>query len=124
MTEVMGFPAQPGRQGYVVLHRMTGEFDPETGREEREYDRYDLVRMCPLCREESRVVVPAQGLFEYEHGAFVQKAFPEMTPGEREQVMSGTHEACWDRYMRDPEEDDDQEPFVLADGPEGPGDPQ
>jgi len=32
-------------------------------------------------------------------GEFVQNVFPEMSPEDRELLISGTHPACWDRYM-------------------------
>jgi len=37
---------------------------------------------------------------------FIQNTLPELTPGEREQMLSGTHEACFDKAFP-PEEDDD-----------------
>ena len=36
---------------------------------------------------------------------FIQNALPELTPGQREQLMNGTHEACFDKAF--PPEDDD-----------------
>jgi len=65
---------------------------------------YLIVRDCPFCDEASVVKVPAQGLWDWEHGKFAQAAFPNLTATEREQVMTGTHGECWDRYMKEPEE--------------------
>lgn len=89
-------PSQPGRFGYVVLKSARP-------------DQYTLVRDCPFCHEDSRVQVPAQGLWDWEHGAFAQIAFPTLTADKREQVMTGTHGECWDKYMSDPEEENDNE---------------
>ena len=90
------YPSQEnaGRHGYVV-HSI-----PE------DMGHYTLIRDCPFCGKESRVVVPAQGLWDWEHGAFVQIAFPTLNADEREQVMTGTHGPCWDAAI--PEEDDDE----------------
>ena len=33
----------------------------------------------------------------------IQRALPELTPGQREQLLSGSHEECYDRAF--PEED-------------------
>lgn len=35
---------------------------------------------------------------------FVQRALPELSPGQREQLMNGSHEACFDKAFP-PEED-------------------
>jgi hypothetical protein len=32
---------------------------------------------------------------------FVQNALPELTPGQREQLMNGSHEACFDAAFPD-----------------------
>lgn len=34
----------------------------------------------------------------------IQRALPELSPGQREQLMNGTHEACFDKAFP-PEED-------------------
>jgi len=35
---------------------------------------------------------------------FIQRALPELTPGEREQMMNGSHEACFDKAFPPDEE--------------------
>lgn len=93
--KIEDFQPQFGRVGYVVL---------------RSEDRgsYTILRKCPLCGKPSEVEVPAQGLWEWEHGAFVQKAFPDLTPGQREQVMNGAHEDCFDQAFREDEDDEEE----------------
>jgi len=90
---VKDYPSQEdyGRRGYVVL---SGE----------EFGTYIIVRDCPSCGLEARTVVPGQGLWDWEHGAFVQNAFPTLTADEREQITSGFHGKCWDDFFLD--EDD------------------
>ena len=93
---VKDYPSQEaaGRHGYVVHSR-------------RDLDTYLLIRDCPFCGQETRTIVPSQELWDWEHGAFAQVAFPTLTADEREQVMTGTHGECWDKYMKDPEEEND-----------------
>jgi hypothetical protein len=33
----------------------------------------------------------------YMDGKYVQDAFPEMSPDEREMLITGTHPECWDK---------------------------
>lgn len=89
---VRDYPVQPGRseRGYVI-QRTT------------RVDEYMLVRDCPMCGGEARVRIPAQGLWDWEHGAFVQTAFPGLSADQREMVMSGTHPKCWDLMMGEDE---------------------
>lgn len=99
---VSDFPDQ-GRPGYVVVNASMVEdrnLDVVLN-----YDQYLVVRDCPFCNEGCVTKVPAQGLWNWEHGEFAQTAFPTLTATEREQVMTGTHAECWDRYMKDPEDD-------------------
>lgn len=56
---------------------------------------YQVERTCPECREACTTRVPAQGLWLWEHGTPIQDAFPELEPGDREQIRSGVHASCW-----------------------------
>jgi hypothetical protein len=51
---------------------------------------------CVVCGEAARIAVPAEGLRLWHGGAFVQDAFPEMSADDRELLISGTHDKCWD----------------------------
>ena len=95
MTEYSQHPPQPNRPGYVIVRTE----DPGV---------YRMLRVCPLCGKDSDVEVPAQGLWDWEHGAFVQVAFPGLTPGEREVILNGSHEECFAKAFA--EEDEDEAP--------------
>lgn len=99
--KVSDFPYQ-GRPGYVVVNASMVEDRglPYT----LNLDQYLIVRDCPFCGQGAVTIVPAQGLWDWEHGKFIQEAFPRLTAAEREQVMTGTHSACWGRYMKEPGE--------------------
>lgn len=77
---------QPGRVGYFV----TKGVQPDT---------YTIHRRCTFCGTLSHTSVPGPGLWAWEHGEFVQNAFPDLDPGQREQIMTGTHSGCWDDMM-------------------------
>ena len=99
--ELSDFPDQ-GRPGYVVVNASMAEdrnLPVNLGP-----DEYLIVRTCTFCGKGTATVVPAQGLWDWEHGKFSQVAFPNLTAGEREQVMTGTHDACYDKFMKDPDE--------------------
>lgn len=51
---------------------------------------------CYACGKRGVVEVLASDWNRYAAGAYVQVAFPELPKGLREQIVSGTHPACWD----------------------------
>jgi len=51
---------------------------------------------CPLCKKTSIVRVPTEALERYKKGAYIQDAFPMLTEDERELIMTGMHQSCWD----------------------------
>lgn len=59
--------------------------------------------ICPLCQRRSELVVEpdqAQRIYAWRSGFLpgsIQELLPDMSPAEREQLMNGTHEACFDR---------------------------
>lgn len=105
MGSIQGIPPQPGRHGYVVLPATMEAIDEETGFPMRDHENYVIVRTCPFCQKGSRVKVPGSGLWKWEHGEFVQNAFPDLDADQREQVMTGTHPDCWDAALGGEPED-------------------
>lgn len=67
---------------------------------------YRLTRKCPECGRATVTHVESQSLWDYEHqNIHVQRAFPYMSPEEREAIfMTGICGPCWDRLF--PEEDE------------------
>lgn len=55
-----------------------------------------LHRTCMLCMKPSSVDVPRSVLVKMSSGEDVQSAWPESTPAQREIVITGTHESCFD----------------------------
>lgn len=60
-----------------------------------------LTRKCPLCSKEHSLTVKQEelllGMNALSCGARIQDAFPNWAPTEREMLMSGICDACWDR---------------------------
>lgn len=75
---------------------MTGRVEVETG-------------ICPFCQRRSSMVVSpetAQRITTWQHtGGLIQAAMPELSAGEREQLLNGSHETCFDKAFEDDEEE-------------------
>ena len=56
-------------------------------------------RPCIVCNEEGHLALPTAGFRAWRSGAFVQDAFPTMPADKREQLITGTHPACWERLF-------------------------
>lgn len=69
---------------------------------------------CIACDEESTVEVPQEEYDKWENGTYVQDVFKSLTDNERELLVSGIHERCWE-YILDGDEEDDVEPESDSD---------
>ena len=49
--------------------------------------------------------VPAEEFDKWDHGRgpYIQKAMPSVSADVREQILTGTHPACWDALWKDME---------------------
>ena len=56
-------------------------------------------KVCPFCGESTRLLVPKRGYEQWLRGKHIQQAMPEVSPGDRERLISGTCSPCWDREM-------------------------
>jgi len=65
---------------------------------------YIYTGKCVVTGKEVSVNVPADGLFTYRQGAFIQDAFPGMSADDREFLMSGMSKEGWDATFADDEE--------------------
>jgi hypothetical protein len=45
------------------------------------------------------------GVVKRAQGEYIQDAFPTLSAGEREQLMTGIHSECWDKEFAGTEED-------------------
>ena len=62
--------------------------------------------VCRYCGKRGFVSVFTHDLMDYlDKKKYVQNAFPYLSAGEREQIMTGTHPECWDNIFPDEPED-------------------
>lgn len=58
---------------------------------------------CPMCKEEHAVAMRFDewrgGRSMWERGAYIQDAFPRLSPEDREILISGTCPKCWDKIF-------------------------
>jgi hypothetical protein len=59
---------------------------------------------CPSCKKEWKLEVSLAGIKKWGNGACIQDALPELTPAERELLMTGICDPCYQK-MFPPEED-------------------
>jgi len=59
---------------------------------------------CFVCGKPGTILVDSLGFTAWQAGTFAQVAFPSLSAGERELLISGTHPTCWDEMF--PEEDE------------------
>ena len=56
--------------------------------------RFDVDLTCPFCGKDHTVEVSLAGYIEWERGELIQNAMPDLTPTEREQLISGLFPKC------------------------------
>jgi len=81
-------------------------------------DTVNITRTCSNCRKEHTLTVTAAGYRDWDQGrgAYVQVAFPELDPGQRELLVSGICGPCFDEIMVPEPEDDGPGALILIAG--------
>ena len=64
-------------------------------------------KTCGVCNKYEVWSLDRQAVESWQGGELIQNAFPDMTMGDRELLISGTHAACWDKLF--PREDEDED---------------
>lgn len=59
---------------------------------------------CMVCDKTSYLEVEEESIILWQNGALIQDVFPDLTPSQRELLLTGTHDVCWDLLFK--EEDD------------------
>lgn len=59
---------------------------------------------CLICRQVSLIELAAPIAAALSAGVLVQDLLPEMPRAEREQLVSGTHPACWAASFGEPDD--------------------
>lgn len=60
-----------------------------------------LSNNCPFCGKYQEVEVKLEDYYKWIEGELAQKAFPYLTPAEREIIISGICEECWDKMFKE-----------------------
>lgn len=58
---------------------------------------------CLVCHQGGEMAVRADGYAQWQTDTYIQVALPELSAGEREQLMTGTHPACFDAMFAEDE---------------------
>ena len=56
-------------------------------------------KTCGVCNEYEIWSLDRQAVERWQGGELIQNAFSDMSMGERELLISGTHPACWDKLF-------------------------
>lgn len=59
---------------------------------------------CRTCQKEESVPITADQFLAWRNGQVIQRAAPNLTPAQREMVISQTCDECWHRMF--PREED------------------
>lgn len=72
-------------------------------------EKYTVITpVCVVCGKPGELAVSASEFLAIGAGLKAQDALPTRSADFREQLISGTHPACWTRLFGDDEDDDDQ----------------
>ena len=55
--------------------------------------------VCPYCGQEHNIKCNVRGLIKWRMGDYIQNALPDLTPAEREMLMTGICDECWNKYL-------------------------
>jgi hypothetical protein len=61
---------------------------------------------CMYCNYKEVITVREADYISWHNGQFIQDAFPYLTAGQRELMISNTCDTCWNKFF--PEDDDDE----------------
>ena len=74
-------------------------------------------RVCPFCGAAHEVEVDYRSYASWQSGTLAQYAMPELTPTEREQLISGICPKCQEKiFSFPPEPEEEPIPFSDCDG--------
>lgn len=68
-------------------------------------NKAEVINLCTVCDHFSSVVVDLKGYYRWSRGEPIQNALPELSPEEREILITGAHPECWDKMFGGEEED-------------------
>ncbi len=66
----------------------------------RNGDNTTAVNNCPMCGMENIVELPTEQYEAWVNGAHIQNVAPQLTPEQREILISGICPKCWDKIWK------------------------
>ena len=67
-----------------------------------------ITKKCPMCGKTRDFVLEKSKYLAWKNGAFIQTVFPEMSADDREQLISGLDAECWNKFISDAEDDENE----------------
>lgn len=80
-----------------------------TYRELSDPHRYVFSGKCIFCDRDVEVSVPGTELYAYRQGKAIQDAMPSVSAADREFLMTGICDPCFDASTKEDEEDDEED---------------
>lgn len=68
-----------------------------------------VITRCPFCGRGHEVEVNESDYWDWDDGVHVQDAFPYLSAGEREMLVSGICPNCWDKTFGQAEDEEEEE---------------
>lgn len=59
---------------------------------------------CIYCHQDGEVAMPTPAFIAWVNGEFIQRVWPEGSAGDREQLINGTHDECFNKMFPEEEE--------------------
>jgi hypothetical protein len=84
-------------------------------RDELEHSIIEVACKCPVCGGSRSLKVARAGYLAWIHGVPIQRALPELNGTEREMLLTGIDDRCWDRLFDSGEEGAEQLARILSD---------
>lgn len=63
---------------------------------------------CSVCGTRILVTVTTKQLTDWQNGELIQRVMPELSSGEREFLMSGTCDSCFNEMFKECEDEDEE----------------
>jgi hypothetical protein len=64
-------------------------------------DEIEINTVCPMCKKTSQINVNKDAYIKWRGGELIQRAFPNLSPPNRELLKTGICGACWDKMFAD-----------------------
>lgn len=59
-----------------------------------------VVTRCPMCKENSELVVLREGFDRWRDGELIQAALPDLSVDDRERLINGMCSTCWKKLFK------------------------